>query len=118
MCFRVPVSFHKELEGLEIKENDCAVFEAEVSSPHIHGLWLKDGEVIQADSRVQMRAEGTKHRLIIMGTQFCDDGLYTLKLNDAETSAILKVLGITVHIIMYNAIVLIVFHTTYYMLIL
>ena len=75
------------------REKKDMIFEAEVSVPDRMGTWLKDGEVIEANSRVKMSTKATVHRLVIKNSRSDDTGEYTLLVDYVMTSAQLELEG-------------------------
>ncbi|XP_067843087.1 obscurin-like protein 1 isoform X2 [Heptranchias perlo] len=64
----------KELEDLEVRENDNAVFVCEVSHEDVKSEWLKNGDKIKSNNTVKIRQEGNKHFLLICNVRPEDAG--------------------------------------------
>lgn len=48
----------QELQDVEVREGDNAVFTCEVSHGDVKGEWFRDGEKIKVSSTVKIRQEG------------------------------------------------------------
>ncbi|XP_069792095.1 obscurin-like protein 1a isoform X2 [Narcine bancroftii] len=89
----------KELEDLDICENDNAIFACEVSHEGVKGEWLKNGEKIKANNSIKMRQEGTKHFLLIYKVRAEDAGEIRFMAKTAESVANLDVNELPIKII-------------------
>ena len=87
------IAFTRRLSDQEAKENDQFIIEAEVSVPDRIGVWLKDGKVIEAGQRVEMSTDGCTYRLVIKDTLPDDQGLYSLLVDYAKSSAQITMKG-------------------------
>ena len=75
-------------------EKGTAVFECEVSRPWARAYWFKDGEPITVADGYDIRVDGTRHLLYLPKISKEDVGRYTVKIDDKETTARLRVKGI------------------------
>ncbi|XP_053554191.1 obscurin-like protein 1 isoform X2 [Bombina bombina] len=89
----------KDLQDLEIVENENAVFTCEVSCAEAKGEWFKNGEKIKVTSTTKIRQEGRKHFLLICGAQCEDSGEVTCIVRRAESRAKLRVTELPVRIV-------------------
>lgn len=48
----------QELQNVQVREGDNAVFTCEVSHADVKGEWFRDGEKIKVSSTVKIRQEG------------------------------------------------------------
>ena len=62
--------------------------------PNRIGVWLKDGKVIEANQHVEMSTEGCTYRLEIKDIRPDDQGLYSLLVDYAQSSARITVKGL------------------------
>uniref|UniRef100_A0A803WE33 Obscurin-like protein 1 n=1 Tax=Ficedula albicollis TaxID=59894 RepID=A0A803WE33_FICAL len=59
----------QELQDVQVREGDNAVFTCEVSHGDVKGEWFRDGEKIKVSSTVKIRQEGTRHFLLFCGVR-------------------------------------------------
>lgn len=81
------------LHDLIVPEKGTAVFECEVSVPWTRAKWLKDGVPITVSDGYDIRVDGTHHLLYLPKISKEDVGRYTVKIDDKETTARLRVKG-------------------------
>ncbi|CAH1802739.1 unnamed protein product, partial [Owenia fusiformis] len=67
-------------------ENQTITLECEVSKPDIPAKWYIDGKEIQHGGRYEIRIEGTNHFLTIKEVQLDDEGDYTIKIADKQST--------------------------------
>ncbi|KAL1117088.1 hypothetical protein AAG570_004416 [Ranatra chinensis] len=80
--------FVRKLEDFEVKEQECAVLEVELSSDTAQVVWQKDGMDIEPkEGKVVMEKSGNVRKLFIRSTSVHDEGEYTCQLGDQECSA-------------------------------
>ncbi|XP_041056563.1 obscurin-like protein 1 isoform X2 [Carcharodon carcharias] len=89
----------KELEDLEVRENDNAVFVCEVSHEEVKSEWLKNGDKIKSNSSVKIRQEGTKHFLLICKVRAEDAGEIRFTAKNVESVARLDVNELPIKIV-------------------
>ncbi|KAM4698848.1 obscurin-like protein 1 isoform 2-T2 [Rhinophrynus dorsalis] len=89
----------KDLQDLDIEENENAIFICEVSCAQAKGEWFKNGEKIKVTSTTKIRQEGRKHFLLICGAQCEDSGEILFKARSAESRAKLQVTELPVRIV-------------------
>ncbi|XP_078083922.1 obscurin-like protein 1 isoform X2 [Mustelus asterias] len=89
----------RELEDLEVRENDNAVFVCEVSHEEVKSEWLKDGYKIKSNSSVKIRQEGTKHFLLIYRVKAEDAGEVRFTAKNVESVARLDVNELPIKIV-------------------
>ncbi|XP_078408803.1 obscurin-like protein 1a isoform X2 [Cetorhinus maximus] len=89
----------KELEDLEVRENDNAVFVCEVSHEEVKGEWLKNGDKIKSNSSVKIRQEGNKHFLLICKVRAEDAGEIRFTAKNVESVARLDVNELPIKIV-------------------
>ncbi|KAM4624668.1 obscurin-like protein 1 [Discoglossus pictus] len=81
----------KDLQDVDISENENAVFTCEVSCPQAKGEWFRNGEKMKVTTTTKIRQEGRKHFLLICGAQCEDSGEITIRVRRAESRAKLRV---------------------------
>ncbi|XP_028934062.1 obscurin [Ornithorhynchus anatinus] len=86
-----PVLFRKKLEAQTVEEKGTAVLEAELTKPSTEVKWLRNGAVLSPGPKVEVQAEGARHRLIIRDLSFSDRGFYVCETLDDKTQAKLNV---------------------------
>jgi hypothetical protein len=84
----------KGLTNLRVNEKDQIKFECTLNKQPKSVQWLKDGEPLSEDDpRIKFVNDGTKQFLIIDNAQLSDIGNYSIKVDDADSAATLKVKG-------------------------
>ncbi|XP_075037078.1 obscurin-like protein 1 isoform X4 [Mixophyes fleayi] len=89
----------KDLQDVQIVENDNAAFICEVSCAQAKGEWFKNGEKIKVTSTTKIRQEGRRHFLLICGAQCEDSGDILFRARRAESRAKLQVTELPVRIV-------------------
>ncbi|KAM5152436.1 obscurin-like protein 1 [Mantella aurantiaca] len=89
----------KDLQDVEIEENNNAAFICELSCPQAKGEWFKNGEKIKVTSTTKIRQEGRRHFLLICGAQCGDSGEILFRARRAESRAKLVVAELPVRIL-------------------
>ncbi|KAK3103159.1 hypothetical protein FSP39_016894 [Pinctada imbricata] len=85
-------AFMKQLEDVEGMEREKAIFECDVNDPEAEVHWYKaDGKEVVPGGKYEIQKDGFKRRLIVKNCHMRDDGKYTCKVLDKETSACLFV---------------------------
>ena len=84
----------KGLTNIRVNEKDQIKFECTLNKEPKRVQWFKDGEPLSEDDpRIKFIDDGKKQFLIIDNAQLSDIGNYTIKVDDADSSASLKVKG-------------------------
>ncbi|KAM4025639.1 obscurin-like protein 1 isoform 2-T2 [Anomaloglossus baeobatrachus] len=89
----------KDLQDVEIVENENAAFICELSCAQAKGEWFKNGEKIKVTSTTKIRQEGRRHFLLICGAQCEDSGEILFRARRIESRANLKVKELPVRIV-------------------
>ncbi|XP_069838691.1 obscurin-like protein 1 isoform X2 [Dendropsophus ebraccatus] len=89
----------KDLQDVEILENDNAAFICELSCAQAKGEWFKNGEKIKVTSTTKIRQEGRRHFLLICGAQCEDSGEILFRARRIESRAKLNVKELPVRIV-------------------
>ncbi|XP_077303920.1 obscurin-like protein 1 isoform X3 [Lithobates pipiens] len=89
----------KDLQDVEIIENDNAAFICELSCAQAKGEWFKNGEKIKVTSTTKIRQEGRRHFLLICGAQCGDSGEILFRARRSESRAKLVVTELPVRIL-------------------
>ncbi|XP_073503403.1 obscurin-like protein 1 isoform X2 [Phyllobates terribilis] len=89
----------KDLQDVEIAENDNAAFICELSCAQAKGEWFKNEEKIKVTSTTKIRQEGRRHFLLICGAQCEDSGEILFRARRVESRANLRVKELPVRIV-------------------
>ncbi|XP_071978395.1 obscurin-like protein 1 isoform X2 [Engystomops pustulosus] len=89
----------RDLQDVEIVENENAAFICELSCAQAKGEWFKNGEKIKVTSTTKIRQEGRRHFLLICGAQCEDSGEILFRARRVESRAKLKVKEVPVRIV-------------------
>ncbi|CAH1395279.1 unnamed protein product [Nezara viridula] len=84
----VKPDFVRKLEDFEVKEQECAVLEVEISSEAANVIWEKDGMPLEPiKDKIEIEKRGPIHKLFIRSTSVHDEGEYTCRLGNEECTA-------------------------------
>ncbi|NXC26593.1 OBSL1 protein, partial [Campylorhamphus procurvoides] len=89
----------QELQEVQVREGDNAVFTCEASHEDVKGEWFRDGEKIKVSSTVKIRQEGTRHFLLFCGVCPEDKGLIRFAAGTAISEASLQVEALPIRIV-------------------
>ncbi|XP_027734463.1 obscurin-like protein 1 [Empidonax traillii] len=89
----------QELQEVQVREGDNAIFTCEVSHGDVKGEWFRDGEKIKVSSTVKIRQEGTRHFLLFCGASPEDQGLICFAAGTATSEASLHVEALPIRIV-------------------
>ncbi|KAM3667925.1 obscurin-like protein 1 [Ammospiza maritima maritima] len=89
----------QELQDVQVREGDNAVFTCEVSHRDVKGEWFRDGEKIKLSSTVKIRQEGTRHFLLFCGVRPEDQGLIRFTARTGTSEASLQVEALPIRIV-------------------
>ncbi|NXC10450.1 OBSL1 protein, partial [Orthonyx spaldingii] len=89
----------QELQDVQVREGDNAVFTCEVSHADVKGEWFRDGEKIKVSSTVKIRQEGTWHFLLFCGVRPEDKGLIRFAARTVISEASLQVEALPIRIV-------------------
>ncbi|XP_064575097.1 obscurin-like protein 1 [Zonotrichia leucophrys gambelii] len=89
----------QELQDVQVREGDNAVFTCEVSHGDVKGEWFRDGEKIKVSSTVKIRQEGTRHFLLFCGVRPEDQGLICFTARTVTSEASLQVEALPIRIV-------------------
>ncbi|KAG8287915.1 hypothetical protein J6590_027253 [Homalodisca vitripennis] len=80
--------FVRKLEDFEVKEQEVAILEVEISSETADVTWIKDGLPIEpVPGKLDVEKKGNVRKLLIRSTSVHDEGEYTCTLGDQECTA-------------------------------
>ncbi|XP_077160177.1 obscurin isoform X7 [Paroedura picta] len=82
-----PVLFVKKLEAKSVEEKDTVTLEVELSKPTAEVKWMKNSSVLHPSANVEVKADGTKHSLVIKSTTYADRGFYSCETLHDKTQA-------------------------------
>uniref|UniRef100_A0ABM5GMQ0 Obscurin isoform X5 n=1 Tax=Pogona vitticeps TaxID=103695 RepID=A0ABM5GMQ0_9SAUR len=86
-----PAVFVKKLEPKTVEEKETVRLEVELSKPTAEVKWAKNGSILHPDANVEIKAEGTKHSLVIRSAACGDRGFYACETLHDKTQAKLTV---------------------------
>ncbi|KAM9284671.1 obscurin-like protein 1 [Cariama cristata] len=89
----------QDLQDVQVREGDNAVFTCEASREDVKGEWFRDGEKIKVSSTVKIRQEGTRHFLLLCGVRLEDEGLIRFEARAAVSEASLQVEALPIRIV-------------------
>ncbi|KAF4796886.1 obscurin like 1 [Turdus rufiventris] len=89
----------QELQDVQVREGDNAVFTCEVSHGDVKGEWFRDGEKIKVSSTVKIRQEGPRHFLLFCGVRPEDKGLIRFTARTVISEASLQVEALPIRIV-------------------
>uniref|UniRef100_A0A8C4UI32 Obscurin n=1 Tax=Falco tinnunculus TaxID=100819 RepID=A0A8C4UI32_FALTI len=84
------ISFKKKLEPRTVQERDTVTLEVELTKPA--GVkWMRNSIVLKPSEKIEIKAEGTKHTLVVKDISFADRGFYCCESPDDKTQAKINV---------------------------
>ncbi|XP_042333180.1 obscurin isoform X8 [Sceloporus undulatus] len=86
-----PALFVKKLEAKTVEEKETVTLEVELSKPTTDVKWVKNGSMLHSDANMEIKAEGTKHSLVIKSAACEDRGFYACETLHDKTQAKLTV---------------------------
>ncbi|NXW01552.1 OBSL1 protein, partial [Fregetta grallaria] len=89
----------QDLQDVQVREGDNAVFTCEASHGDVKGEWFRDGEKIKVSSTVKIRQEGTRHFLLLCGVRPEDAGLIRFAAGMVVSEASLRVQALPIRIV-------------------
>ncbi|XP_021244944.1 obscurin isoform X10 [Numida meleagris] len=84
------ISFRKKLEPKTVEERDTVTLEVELTKPAAV-KWMRNSIVLKPSEKIEIKAEGTKHILIVKDISFADRGFYCCESPDDKTQAKINV---------------------------
>ncbi|XP_058876960.1 obscurin-like [Acipenser ruthenus] len=81
------VLFKQELQDQEAEEGGSATLWCELSKPGALVEWRKEGVVLQASEKLEMRQKGVTAELVIRKLELEDAGVYTCDTGDLQSNA-------------------------------
>nr|XP_060639352.1 obscurin-like [Anolis sagrei ordinatus] len=86
-----PALFVKKLEAKTVEEKETVTLEVELSKATTEVKWVKNGSLLHSDANMEIKAEGTKHSLVIKSAACEDRGFYACETLHDKTQAKLTV---------------------------
>uniref|UniRef100_A0A4W2F8C5 non-specific serine/threonine protein kinase n=2 Tax=Bos indicus x Bos taurus TaxID=30522 RepID=A0A4W2F8C5_BOBOX len=86
-----PVLFRKKLEPQTVEERSSVTMEVELTRPWPEVKWTRNAVALASGEKVEIHAEGARHRLVLHGVGFADRGFYGCETPDDKTQAKLTV---------------------------
>ena len=95
ICFdsEIPLTFTKDLQDVEVPEEEMIELECELSKTGKPVKWLKDGVEIIPGERIEVVYDRFTHQLFIDDATLDDMGKYSCVCGDVSTSCNVKVEG-------------------------
>ncbi|XP_048342589.1 obscurin-like protein 1 isoform X3 [Sphaerodactylus townsendi] len=87
----LPVKFVRGLSDVSVLQGDTVLFWCELCKTKGEVLWLKDGQELEPNERLEIRAEGRERSLTLSHVGPEDAGEYSCESKDDRTLAILTV---------------------------
>ncbi|XP_010132076.1 PREDICTED: obscurin-like, partial [Buceros rhinoceros silvestris] len=84
------VSFKKKLEPRTVEERETVTLEVELTKP-AEVKWMRNSIVLKPSEKIEIKAEGTKHTLVVKDISFADRGFYCCESPDDKTQAKINV---------------------------
>ena len=84
------ISFKKKLEPRTVEERDTVTLEVELIKP-AEVKWMRNSIVLKPSEKIEIKAEGTKHTLVVKDISFADRGFYCCESPDDKTQAKINV---------------------------
>ncbi|XP_010078143.1 PREDICTED: obscurin, partial [Pterocles gutturalis] len=84
------ISFKKKLEPRTVEERDTVTLEVELTKP-AEVKWMRNSIVLKPSEKIEIKAEGTKHTLVVKDISFADRGFYCCESPDDKTQAKINV---------------------------
>lgn len=85
-----PISFKKKLEPKTVEEKDTVTLEVELTKS-AEVKWMRNNIVLKPSEKIEIKAEGTKHILVVKDISFADRGFYCCESPDDKTQAKINV---------------------------
>lgn len=84
------ISFKKKLEPRTVEERETVTLEVELTKP-AEVKWMRNSIVLKPSDKIEIKAEGTKHTLVVKDISFADRGFYCCESPDDKTQAKINV---------------------------
>ncbi|XP_053913944.1 obscurin isoform X11 [Cuculus canorus] len=84
------ISFKKKLEPRTVEERDTVTLEVELTKP-AEVKWMRNSIVLKPSEKIEIKAEGIKHTLVVKDISFTDRGFYCCESPDDKTQAKINV---------------------------
>ncbi|XP_010118188.1 PREDICTED: obscurin-like, partial [Chlamydotis macqueenii] len=84
------ISFKKKLEPRTVEERDTVTLEVELTKP-AEVKWMRNSIILKPSDKIEIKAEGTKHTLVVKDISFADRGFYCCESPDDKTQAKINV---------------------------
>uniref|UniRef100_A0A7N4PFA3 non-specific serine/threonine protein kinase n=1 Tax=Sarcophilus harrisii TaxID=9305 RepID=A0A7N4PFA3_SARHA len=86
-----PILFKRKLEPLTVEEKGSVLLEVELTKPCSSVKWTRNTAALVPGENVEIRAEGTRHSLLLKNVSFSDRGFFGCETPDDKTQAKLNV---------------------------
>lgn len=86
-------AWERHLQDVTLKEGQTCTMTCQFSVPNVKSEWFRNGRILKPQGRYKTEVEHKVHKLTIADVRAEDQGRYTCKYEDLETSADLRIEG-------------------------
>lgn len=86
-------AWERHLQDVTLKEGQTCTMTCQFSVPNVKSEWFRNGRILKPQGRHKTEVEHKVHKLTIADVRAEDQGKYTCKYEDLETSAELRIEG-------------------------
>lgn len=86
-------AWERHLQDVTLKEGQTCTMTCQFSVPNVKSEWFRNGRILKPQGRHKTEVEHKVHKLTIADVRAEDQGQYTCKYGDLETSAELRIEG-------------------------
>ncbi|OBS65553.1 hypothetical protein A6R68_05907, partial [Neotoma lepida] len=86
-------AWERHLQDVTLKEGQTCTMSCQFSVPNVKSEWFRNGRILKPQGRVKTEVEHKVHKLTIADVRAEDQGQYTCRHKDLETSAELRIEG-------------------------
>lgn len=86
-------AWERHLQDVTLKEGQTCTMTCQFSVPNVKSEWFRNGRILKPQGRHKTEVEHKVHKLTIADVRAEDQGQYTCKYEDLETSAELRIEG-------------------------
>lgn len=86
-------AWERHLQDVTLKEGQTCTMTCQFSVPNVKSEWFRNGRILKPQGRYKTEVEHKVHKLTIADVRAEDQGRYTCKHEDLETSAELRIEG-------------------------
>lgn len=93
MSYQTEPAWERHLQDVTLKEGQTCTMTCQFSVPNVKSEWFRNGRILKPQGRHKTEVEHKVHKLTIADVRAEDQGQYTCKHGDLETSAELRIEG-------------------------